>query len=366
MIDLLLGMAVAISGLLVALVLSKGTRSSEDNWLAAWFGVYCAMSLCFLVALHTSGLLGGIAVVLATSLIVLTGPFLYLYARAATGQTPRRLTLHFLPFGINLASSLALLLGGQAQKVGVALMINLDSSFAFLLLLPPFILLGTLAYPWFSWVALTRWRETLKSELSALEAADFRWVRVWILSSVFLTFALLFSGLAINSGLVPLSLYIGICLGAFCLQLGFVGYQGLTQASVFGLGRSIVSARSTSSDVPIADSDDIAALKQLMGSERPHLTPGLTIDQLSDQLGWDPMRVSGVIQHGLQSTYFDFINGLRVEEVKALMADPANGRITLLSLAMDAGFGSKSAFNEAFKRHVGETPSHYRRSQAQS
>ena len=358
-------MAVALSGLLIALNLSKEDRGRQDDWLAGWFGLYCAMSLSFLMALHMPGLLGALTVVLATSLIILAGPFLYFYAKSATGESIPRFSLHFVPFALSLLSSLGLLFGGQASRVGVALVINLNSSLGFLIFLPPLVLVASLAYPWFSYKALQRWRETLKDELSALERADLAWVRVWIVSSVVLTFALLLSGLATNSGLVSLSLYIGFCLAAFCLQLGYVGYFGLSQASVFGLGLGSGAAKSRTpsgaTEKAFEGAADVAALEAFMGETHPHLTAGLTIDALSDQIGWDPLRLSEVIRQGFGVSYFDFINARRVEEVKALMADPRNQRITLLSLAMDAGFGSKSAFNEAFKRHVGQSPSQYRR-----
>ena len=100
MIDLFLGVAVALSGLLLALNLSKKGRAEEDKWLAGWLGLYCAMSLCFLVALHSTGVLGAVGVVMATSLIVLTGPFLFLYARAATGENHGATYIHFVPFGV--------------------------------------------------------------------------------------------------------------------------------------------------------------------------------------------------------------------------------------------------------------------------
>jgi AraC-like DNA-binding protein len=55
----------------------------------------------------------------------------------------------------------------------------------------------------------------------------------------------------------------------------------------------------------------------------------------------------------------DFVNSYRVEEFKARAVDPANSNFSILAIALDAGFNSKSSFNQAFKKFTGKTPSQY-------
>ena len=62
----------------------------------------------------------------------------------------------------------------------------------------------------------------------------------------------------------------------------------------------------------------------------------------------------------LGANFFDFINGYRVEEAKRLFKDPSKSAYTILAIAEDAGFNSKSAFNAVFKRVAGQTPSEFR------
>jgi AraC-like DNA-binding protein len=69
-----------------------------------------------------------------------------------------------------------------------------------------------------------------------------------------------------------------------------------------------------------------------------------------------------VLSTRLGLSFFDYINGLRVEAVKATLARPQSVGRPLLEIALECGFGSKSAFNEAFKRATGMSPSMYRRS----
>ena len=57
--------------------------------------------------------------------------------------------------------------------------------------------------------------------------------------------------------------------------------------------------------------------------------------------------------------FFDYINSYRVAEAKEKIAkEPAQ---TLLQIAYAVGFNSKNSFNSAFKKHVGMTPSAYRK-----
>ena len=60
-------------------------------------------------------------------------------------------------------------------------------------------------------------------------------------------------------------------------------------------------------------------------------------------------------------SFFDFIASYRVNEMKKLMQDPSSSSRTILELAFEAGFNSKPAFNKAFKKQTGTTPSQYKK-----
>ena len=62
----------------------------------------------------------------------------------------------------------------------------------------------------------------------------------------------------------------------------------------------------------------------------------------------------------LNQNFFDYVNHFRVEKVKKDVSNVKKGHLKLLSIAMDAGFNSKSLFNAIFKKHTGMTPSEYR------
>ncbi|HZI54714.1 MAG TPA: helix-turn-helix domain-containing protein, partial [Chitinophagaceae bacterium] len=72
-----------------------------------------------------------------------------------------------------------------------------------------------------------------------------------------------------------------------------------------------------------------------------------------------PNTLSQVINSFENKTFYDYINGLRIEEFKTLVTDPGSRQFTLLSLAFECGFNSKTAFNRNFKKATGQSPSDY-------
>ena len=72
-----------------------------------------------------------------------------------------------------------------------------------------------------------------------------------------------------------------------------------------------------------------------------------------------PNYLSQVINEVEGINFYDYVNRLRVEEFKRLLSLPENQRFTLLALAYDCGFNSKSAFNRCFKKTTGLSPSEY-------
>ncbi len=102
-----------------------------------------------------------------------------------------------------------------------------------------------------------------------------------------------------------------------------------------------------------------------METEKPYLDSELTLGKLADELTMAPYHLSEVLNEALGKSFYDFINIYRVEAVKQYMADPKTSNLTLLGIAFDAGFNSKTAFNRAFKKATGLSPSKYRQKQIQ-
>jgi AraC-like DNA-binding protein len=101
-------------------------------------------------------------------------------------------------------------------------------------------------------------------------------------------------------------------------------------------------------------------LLRLMDTRKPHLNPSLTMSGLARELRISPRHLSQIINEMFGRNFCDFVNGYRIEESKRLLSDPAREERSILDIAYEVGFNSKSTFNSAFKKHTGMKPSEFR------
>jgi AraC-like DNA-binding protein len=103
-----------------------------------------------------------------------------------------------------------------------------------------------------------------------------------------------------------------------------------------------------------------------MNSEKPYINPDLTLNQLSEKLGIPRHHITQVINEKFNKNFFMFINEYRINEVKKRMLSEESNEYSILRIAFESGFNSKSAFNNTFKRTTGITPSEFRKSTSNS
>jgi AraC-like DNA-binding protein len=106
-------------------------------------------------------------------------------------------------------------------------------------------------------------------------------------------------------------------------------------------------------------------LKQLMTTDKPYLDPNLTLRSLSEKLQMSPNHLSQLLNEGFDKNFSEYINTYRLETFKEKAADASLGHLTILALAYESGFNSKTVFNTFFKRTVGMTPKEYWKKVAQ-
>ncbi|MFN2513182.1 MAG: helix-turn-helix domain-containing protein [Pyrinomonadaceae bacterium] len=101
-------------------------------------------------------------------------------------------------------------------------------------------------------------------------------------------------------------------------------------------------------------------LLRCMKEKKPFTDGDLSLQKLAGGLSIPPHHLSQIINERLGQTFSDFINSYRVEEAKRRLLDPAFNHLSLLGIALDVGFNSKSSFNSVFKKHTNMTPSEFR------
>lgn len=157
----------------------------------------------------------------------------------------------------------------------------------------------------------------------------------------------------------------------FLLTVNVLGFLAIRHRHAFnGLTTIAVIEETTSPDdasektyatqISTTDREHIRhSLVRLLETERLFLDSYLSLDRLADEMGMHANKVSRVINEDFDKNFFELVNGYRVRHCcHELVEHPGK---SILDVAMDSGFNSKSAFYSAFKNETGKTPGEFRR-----
>ncbi|MBB3048459.1 AraC-like DNA-binding protein [Litorivivens lipolytica] len=331
-------------------------------------------------------------VVAVTGLAI--SPLMLLYTRAMV-QPGFRLRrgdlLHFVPVALVLIASLPVFGLMTDPEAGVA--IATDDSPHLMWLTSLIALLGSawgLAYVIASLRVVSRYQRGLRDRFSSLEAISLRWLRrilylFGVMNLVMAPVALL--RVEVGGSLHPV-LY--VILPTAVILLNYVAIAGFRRAQLFYALPELAtlldekldkpSTPATAPDTPIQDevsSDNAtkyarsgldesacrqlwAEVERIMRESKPYLDDSLQLASLAREVGISTQELSQVLSTCAGQNFYDYVNSYRVREVQALMANPDYRESSLLYLAEEAGFRSKSTFNKYFKAAVGQTPGAYR------
>jgi AraC-like DNA-binding protein len=207
------------------------------------------------------------------------------------------------------------------------------------------------------------------TKFSYTEDVSLSWMTRFLWGMVAVWLGFFFFEIVANDLLGVISELWGFRLAFLCMiaNIFLLGLYGIRQGAIFshaaenGSDEEPAGKYAYSSLTEAQAEDYRRQLLDYMRTAKPYLEPRITIGELAQRLDVPANELSRVINEQLGQNFFDFINGYRVAEFKNLLAEPANRHLTLLSLAHEAGFNSKSSFNAIFKKSTGLTPSEYAR-----
>jgi len=107
-------------------------------------------------------------------------------------------------------------------------------------------------------------------------------------------------------------------------------------------------------------------LEKAMKAEKVYLDPALNLRQLATLVDIHPNKLSWLINDQIGKNFNEYINSYRLIDFQQRALDPNNNHLTLLGMAYDSGFNSKSVFNDFFKKQTGQTPKAWVKSQSPS
>jgi AraC-like DNA-binding protein len=297
-----------------------------------------------------------------TTVIPLFGPLFLYYVKFLTLKDfniRKREMLHFLPFIILCLYRLPLWIKGSEEKM---LILN-DKSFHN----ESFIIIAILTLHIFVYVFLIK-RETLKyverikNELSSIDKMNLKWIYIGMNS-----FLIVFSVLAIFLIMEALGIkgaeYFQVVIPIMVsFTILFMGYWSLKQPIVFPVEEenSKIKKYEKSSLTEERAGDKLNQLLELMENEKVFMRSDLTLQKLANMLSISPHHLSQILNDRINQNFFDFINSYRIEEAKRLLSSQEGELLTILAIAEEVGFNSKSAFNNAFKKNTGLTPTQFK------
>ncbi len=319
------------------------------------------------------------------STTLIYGPLLWLFIRRYTDDKalPRwQIVLHFLPA---LISQLLMMyvrwvnpdkIDFVAELDRAQLQMNQQQDWTFNIV-DVVLELQTGAYLLACWLSYTRYKRRVYNEQANTNRAQLKW-----LFSILIGFDVLWTMMVIiDHTAYPLGLaqeagtlfFITMSVLVF-----YIGYQIWTHLPYqFQLPIAVDNREQT----PVSNIDteaqnekyaksalDTAAVTQLFAHLNEHMQtqqtwrdPELDLSRLAQALSLPAHYVSQVINSAANCNFYDYINQFRIEHIKSQLQDTQSVDKSILALAFDAGFNSKSAFYQAFKRHTGTTPSDYRK-----
>ncbi|QGY45714.1 helix-turn-helix domain-containing protein [Maribellus comscasis] len=310
-------------------------------------------------------------------LFLLYGPLLYIYIFVlAKNRMPKFFWLHGIPFVIYIISFLPLYLKSGAEKVEFAEYIFLNKEVPVEAL---FMQLGRViyisVYVIVSLVLIKTHEKRIKDNFSDIEKitlAQAKRILYFFLAVMIVALVSFLLGYRLSFSFSVSNNIIGFFVGIIIYSLAYSTWKRQSiktdviveeELPSGGINRS--ETKQKGRNVFVLNDKQLkeygARLETAIQKEKVFIENELSLAELSKKINIQPYQLSELINRIYGESFFDFINRFRIDEIKSRLNDPASDSYSLLGVAMDCGFNSKSSFNTAFKKFTGQTPSEYRK-----
>jgi len=298
--------------------------------------------------------------------LFLFGPLFYFYVVLLTNRTRvlrTRDLLHGLPFLIMVLSTIPFCFLPSAEKLAYLATVERGVVEPIALIITFVQIIHLSCYLFAAHLVLRGYETQIRTVRSSIEQITLRWLQKGILMFTVVFGVIFLLGVLEIAGVPSMRVY-SVVVPLFVTVINYtMGALGLRQPEIFVpviADEEKGEKYQRSALTPEKGNEYLSRLTALMEKEKPHSDPDLTLPGLAALLAMPAHQLSQLLNETVGQSFFDFINRARVEEAKRLLNDPAYASFTILAVATDAGFNSKTAFNSAFKKYAGMTPSAYR------
>lgn len=299
------------------------------------------------------------------------GPLLFIYIKSIFVKDKNLLkthVLHFVPFILYLSTITIPIAISRLLGRTIVDYLDLLHGTAYVAVVKD---IYWLLYIFLSIRLFLVFKTKMKSSYSSFKEANFGWINKFLVSCLLLVifdlavvfYRILFiTNISWDVGIISLCLLILLTI--------YLGYHGLRQSTIY-LPQFLMERKGDRVDFykqspksNLSKEEQVTIKNKLdavLTNQKPYLEQELTLNALAELVGTSDKKLSALLNHSLNISFYDFINRYRVEEVKEKLKLKEYEKYSLLGLAYTCGFNSKSSFYRAFKKEAGRSPTEYKR-----
>lgn len=333
----------AAQGFILAMALWRRKANNRSNHILAIWLILMSIDLT-LKALFLNGMRGYILrpFILVQLFPFLYGSLFYLYVRTLTTKIRMKLkdSMHFSGFIFFTLINIPYIID-PVNKTVVDFK-NFD------LILDIY----SISYVIAGLLLIRNYRKNLNQQQVDTQDVDLLWLKVMGYSQVVIWLIAVAQWLLPIPGFDSWFIYVAVALWMI-----LIGYLSLMQQSI----PEVKPIKANKQQIDDSRFEEVKVkLDTLIHNDKIHLQPSLTIGQLAKKSGYPEYLISLFINRIHNMSFRDYINDLRISEAKTLLLDSEN-KLSILDIAYECGFNSKSTFNSAFKKITHQTPSQFKR-----
>ncbi|MGE8535946.1 MAG: helix-turn-helix domain-containing protein [Chryseobacterium sp.] len=349
------------------LILGKSKKVTADYVLAIWFMII-GIHLIFFVLFRAEGYLRFPSLIgFEIPFPFMHGPMLYLYILYVTSQNSGKKIwlLHWIPVLMIYISLFQFLLLPPQERVEVYQ--NKGKGYETLSQVIKFLMiLSGILYVGLSFLAVRKYKKAISNQYSNTEKINLNWAYYLITGIALIWIAVMIRNNILIFSMVVLFIMVAAYFGISrvgILDYSMVKTEGATENSTVENSPEVPKYEKTFAGKE-AIQDIYNKLVIQMEKEKLYTDPELNLNYVAKLLDVHPNTLSQTINFVENRNFYDYINRQRIEEFKRIAVLPENGKFTILSLAFESGFNSKTSFNRNFKKYMNCSPREFLKSQS--
>ncbi|ROI06943.1 helix-turn-helix domain-containing protein [Chryseobacterium sp. G0240] len=229
------------------------------------------------------------------------------------------------------------------------------------------ILIQALFYTGLSYVTIRKHQRKIQQFSSNTEGINLNWLEyiilvLFIVNIIYVIYNLFYDPRSLNFFINTV----------FLLVIYWVAYYSLKQKEIYPLEekqrQELISIDDDSETEEVRrkliSDDELLKIKgqleKIMDTQKPYLDSELNLIKLAEIVSVSTHHLSYVINTGFGKNFFQYVNEYRIEHAKKLLQN-LDHKYSILGIAYESGFNSKTSFNTTFKKLTGQTPSEFKK-----